>query len=150
MALQRMLARDVFASLAINTGSVGSPTWTEIGGITDVTPDASTTLTEDADYKSGGWAASKVAQRGRTMELKGNYLEDDQTGSQDAGQAALIALGDAVGYASNGQFRFITLGGNQTTFTASAEVVWGGGGTNDDGEFTAKLTVSGQPAFVPA
>jgi len=91
MSTKKLLARDVFGDLKINTGSVGSPSYTSIGGITDVTPDSSSTNVDDTDYNSGGWAESKVAQRGRTMEIKGNYLEDPDTGEQDAGQAALIA-----------------------------------------------------------
>lgn len=150
MGTEKLLARDVFSTFSINTGTDAVPVWTPINGLTEVTPDASSTTVDDTDYNSQGVNESKVAERSKSFTIKGNYLEDPDTGDQDAGQAAVIAAGDAIGYASNKGYQYETIGGNQFSFKASAEVKFGAGGNNDDGAFEAKLTVSGPVTFTPA
>ena len=148
MALVKILARDLLCEL--NTGTTAVPVWTPIGGLNSLTFDTDKSDVDDTDFDSDGWAEHKVVQRGRSISLEGFYKEDPDTGAQDPGQEALIALSDAVGYDSLKPFRITTPGGNVTEYKVSADAKQTGGGTNDDSGFTCDLTVSGKPVYTPA
>lgn len=149
MAKVKILARHLKPE--INTGTVALPVWTPIGGLTSLTFSTEKSDVEDTDFDSNGWAEHKVAQRAVTISAEGFYKEDPVTGARDAGQEALIALADAVGYDSLKPFRVTTPGGNVTTYQVSAKVdAPSGGGLNDNAGFAAELTVSGKPVYTPA
>lgn len=144
MAKVKILARHLTREL--NTGTDAVPVWTSIGGLNSLTFDDEKTDTDDTDFDSNGWAEHKVAQRAKSITCEGFYVEDNVTGARDAGQEALAALGEAVGYDSTKQFRVTTPGGNRVTYRVSARVTSpAGGGLNDNSGFTAELTVSGKP-----
>ena len=149
MAKVKILARHLTGEL--NTGTDALPVWTPIGGLTSQTFDSDKTDTDDTDFDSDGWAEHKVVQRANSIALEGFYKEDPATGDRDAGQEALIALADAVGYDSIKPYRVTTPGGNMTEYQVSAKVNGpSGGGLNDNAGFSAELTVSGKPVFTPA
>jgi hypothetical protein len=149
VALVKILARHL--SPALNTGTDAIPVWTPIGGLNSLTFSTEKTDTDDTDFDSDGWAEHKVAQRASSISAEGFYREDPATGARDAGQEALIALADAVGYDSLKTLRVTTPGGNVTTYRVSARVdAPSGGGLNDNAGFTAELTVSGKPVFTAA
>ena len=149
MARVKILARHLIGEL--NTGTDALPVWTPIGGLTSQTFDTSKTDVEDTDFDSDGWAEHKVAQRAASIKLEGFYKEDPATGDRDAGQEALLALADAVGYDSLKPYRVTTPGGNTTVYQVSAKVnAPAGGGLNDNAKFDAELTVSGKPVYTAA
>lgn len=149
MAKKKILARHL--SPELNTGTVALPVWTPIGGLNSLTFDTEKTDVDDTDFDSDGWAEHKVVQRAKSITAEGFYLEDPDTGDRDAGQEALDALGDAVGYDSTKPFRITTPGGNVIVYEVSARTnAPAGGGLNDNSGFTAELTVSGKPVFTPA
>lgn len=149
MAKVKILARHL--QPALNTGTDQVPVWTPIGGLTSLTFGTDKTDTDDTDFDSDGDEEHKVAARSRSISLEGFYKEDPVTGARDAGQEALLALGDAIGYDSLKPFRVTTPGGNVTTYMVSANVTApSGGGLNDNSGFTAELTVSGKPTYTPA
>lgn len=150
MAMQKLLARDAYKEVEINTGTESTPSWTHIGGINNISPSSSRTNTDDADWDDNGWARHKVAQRSRSLTIEGFYKEDPATGGRDAGQVALIDAGDLVGYDSTSMFRVTTIGGNMLEFDASVNMSWGSGGVNDNASFSAELQVDGKPAFTAA
>lgn len=146
MTAENLLAREY--DLTINTGSVAVPTWTPIAGITGISPSQSSQKTDDSDFDTDGWEAHTVVMRGKSFSVALNYKEDPANGAQDAGQAALIALGDASGTASKKQFKYVSPGGHGVTFTASADVTAPGGDKTANANFTAELTMSGAPTPV--
>lgn len=149
MALVKILARHL--SPELNTGTDALPVWTPIGGLTSLTFSTSKTDTDDTDFDSDGEAEHKVAARARSITFAGFYKEDPATGDRDAGQEALLALADAIGYDSLKPFRITTPGGNMTEYSVSARVDGpAGGGLNDNSGFNGELTVSGAPVFTPA
>lgn len=149
MPTRKILARHLIG--ALNTGTVALPVWTPIGGLTSQTFESEKTDTDDTDFDSAGQAEHKVVQRARSISLEGFYKEDPATGTQDAGQEALVALGEAIGYDSIKTYRVTTPGGNVTEYDVSANVTSpGGGGLNDNSSFTAELTVSGAPRYTPS
>lgn len=148
MAKVKILARNLAG--ALNTGTTAVPVWTPIGGLTSLTFDSDKTDTEDTDFDSAGYAEHKVVQRAYSIKLEGFYKEDPVTGSRDAGQSALMALADAIGYDSLKPYRVTTPGGNVTIYQVSAKVNSpAGGGLNDNAKFDVDLTVSGKPVYTP-
>lgn len=144
----KVLARHL--KPAINTGTDAVPVWTPIGGLTSLTFDSDKTDVDDTDFDSDGWAEHKVVQRARSIAAEGFYKEDPATGARDAGQEALLALADAIGYDSLKPFRVTTPGGNVTTYQVSAKVnAPGGGGLNANSGMAIELTVSGKPVYTP-
>lgn len=145
MAVTKFLARDL--DIEINTGTIGSPTWTAIGGLNSLTHSPSSTDAETTDFDSDGRAEHMKAERGDSWTLAGFTLEDVATGDRDPGQAAVETLGKALGLSSLGQFRISSPGGNTITFMASAEVTLAGGGNNDAAAWQAAITVSGDVTY---
>lgn len=141
MAVTKFLARDL--TIEINTGSIAVPVWTEIKGLNTLTHSPSSTDAETTDFASNGRAEHMKAERGDSWALAGFKLEDVANGDEDPGQAAVEALGRAVGLTSLGQFRITSPGGNTATFMASAEVTLSGGGNNDAAAWAATIMVSG-------
>jgi hypothetical protein len=153
VAREKILARDFVFELSTDGGT----TWLPIGGIETWSPSSDITRTDDTDFDSDGWAEHKVVARGRSLTLEGFYKEDPSGASgtplgadQDPGQAALIDLSDAIGYASVQDFRITSPGGNKTEGKVSADVTFGGGDKNGNASFSAQLTWQGQPAYTPA
>lgn len=145
----KILARHLVGEL--NTGTTAIPVWVKIGGLTSQTFSTEKNDTDDTDFDSDGWAEHKVSQRATSISLEGFYKEDPVTGERDAGQEAMLALGDAIGYDSLKPYRVTTPGGNVTTYQVSANVTApGGGGLNDNSSFTVELTVSGKPVYTPS
>ena len=141
MAVTKFLARDL--DIEINTGSIGSPVWTGIGGLNTLTHSPSSTDAETTDFDSNGRSEHMKAERGESWTLAGFALEDVGDGSRDPGQAAVETLANALGLTSLGQFRITSPGGNTGTFMASAEVTLAGGGNNDPAAWQAVVRVSG-------
>lgn len=128
----------------------GPTAWTEIGGITtwELDPAAGTETTDDTTFKSKGRQEGHVAQRGASINLEGfyEYADDDETLTErDPGQLAVDALGDQVGRASLGGFRFRHDDQAVWTVWAKAHVDLGavGGGNNDNTSWSATFTRSG-------
>lgn len=145
MAITKFLARDL--TIEINTGTIGVPVWTPIGGLNTLTHSPSSTDAETTDFDSNGRAEHMKAERSESWTLAGYHLEDVATGDRDPGQAAIETLANAVGLTSLDQFRITSPGGNTATFMASAEVTLAGGGNNDAAAWQAALTVSGATAY---
>lgn len=146
MPPRKIMARHLLCEL--NTGTDALPVWTPIGGLNSLTVSTEKNDTDTTDFDSDGWAEHMVSQRTGSISAEGFYKEDPVTGARDAGQEALIALADAVGYDSLKPFRITTPGGNVTIYQVSARVdAPAGGGLNDTAGFTAELTWSGKPVF---
>lgn len=145
MAVTKFLARDL--DIEINTGTIGSPVWTPIGGLNSLTHSPSSTDAETTDFDSGGHSEHMKAERGESWTLAGFSLEDVADGARDPGQAAVETLANALGLASLGQFKITSPGGNTATFMASAEVTRAGGGNNDPAAWQAVVRVSGEVTY---
>jgi hypothetical protein len=123
---------------------------TAISGITGINPGQSSQLTDDTDFDTDGWEAGTVVQRGRTLSVNLNYKVAESDGTQDPGQEALIALGDAMGPSGKGNFEYTDPGGNKYAFRATCDIQWPGGDKVSNATFTAELKIDGAPTFTPA
>jgi hypothetical protein len=145
VAITKFLARDL--TIEYNTGTVGTPVWTPIGGLNTLTHAPSSTDADTTDFDSDGRAEHMKAERGDQWTLAGFHEEDVADGSRDPGQEAIETLANGMGLNSLGQFRITSPGGNTETFMASAEVTRGSGGNNDAATWQASVTISGAVTY---
>lgn len=145
MALTKFLARDL--AISINTGTIGVPIWTPVGGLNSLTHSPSSTDADTTDFDDNGRATHMKAERGDSWTLSGYQIEDVSTGSRDAGQEAVETVAQLMGISSTDQFQIVSPGGNTITFLASAEVTQGGGGNNDTASWAATLLISGSVTY---
>lgn len=141
MAVTEIVMQDVDAE--VNTGTVGVPVWTAIGGITSITHSPATTKAQTHNFDTPGRNRHRVVRRGDSFTIQAQRQEDESTGARDAGQEAVETAGQAYGSAAEKQYRLTSPGGNTWTFMATAEVTELGGGTDDVANWQAALEVSG-------
>jgi hypothetical protein len=115
---------------------------TVINGLEELGFDMDVKEADKTTFQSGGNEEHYVALRGRTLKLSGLYLEDN-SGNQDAGQAAVEALGAFVGPASLGAFTLTSPNGRVRTFSASVKMDSTGGNKAENTKWGATLKVSG-------
>lgn len=144
MADTEVLMQDTDAE--INTGTVGSPTWTQIGGITGITHSPSTTRADTKNFDTPGRNRHKVVRRGDAFTISAQRIEDEADGSRDAGQEAIEVAGAAVGTAAEKQYRLTSPGGETLIFLATVEVTRFGGDTDAVATWSAALEVTGDIA----
>ncbi len=143
MAPTEMLARDFV--FEFNTGTVGSPSWVEIGGLnkwahSPVASDADTTK-----FSSQGRQEHMKASRGDEFTFSGMAQEDPDDGSRDPGQLAVEASGRLLGPDSIAQYRITSPSAvNTLTFLATVSVTVGGGGNDDVSAWEAAVKVTGE------
>lgn len=144
-----ILSRDRARDWAINTGSVGSPTWTPIGGINKWSPSPKKNSTDTTKFSDDGWLSHLAASRGNSFTLSGLVQMDADDEVRDPGQDAVNALGQLMGADSRGQFQITGPGGGTLVFTATVNVTDGGGGNDDADPWSVELEVSGPLVYTP-
>lgn len=145
MAVDKILAKNF--PIYINTGSESVPVWTQIKGINSVTRAPSTATVDGRDYDSGTRLEPMVVNRGDTFTASGFRMQDETTGTRDAGQAAVETSARLVGQAARSQYQIQGPGGTTITFNANAEVNDLGGGADDLATWSATLTVVGDVTY---
>lgn len=141
MTIDPVLARDF--ALDINTGTDAAPVWTPVGGITNISPGQDSQKTDDGDFDSGGRARHSVVERSDTFQVDMLYKEDD-TGTRDAGQQAILDVARLYGAAAKVPFRYVFPSGTEgVEFKASVDLPYPGGGKTDNAAWQATLTVDG-------
>lgn len=140
MAVTRIPAQDV--TVEVNTGTIGVPTWTPIGGLVSIALSESETEIDTTNMDSGATDEHKIIRRGKECGLEGQYYADPTNGARDPGQAKVEALARAVLDAAEGQFRIRVIGADAETFTGTARSGEIGGGHNDmlSWQYTVKRT----------
>ncbi len=142
MAVTKILARGF--NFELNTGTIGVPVWVAIGGVNSFSFDPAKTDADLTDFDDNGRSAHMVASRSVSMSIDGFFMVDVDTGTRDAGQAAVETWANEIGPDSLMQFRFYqedTLEGK--SFMASANTTGPGGGINDPASWKVEITSSG-------
>lgn len=134
-----ILARDYVFEVDPNGGSA----FTVIGGIDTFKLTSDETDADRTVFTDNGFPRHWVAARGNGLTLNGKRLQNPDTGSRDAGQAAAETLAGAVAYESLGTFKATDPGGVSKTFEASCKLADIGGGNNDTTSWGLEIKVSG-------
>lgn len=137
------LARDY--TWEINTNTILSPTWVQIGGLSKWAHKPSAKDAETTKFSDAGRQSHMKASRGDEFTLTGltGGTEADFT-VRDPGQLAVEVTGVAVGRASRAQFKVTRDDdGVSKTFMATVTITEGGGGNDDPSTWEATVTVTG-------
>lgn len=142
-AVEKISARD----WTFEVDTDGTPTWVEIGGITNFTPASTKNDTDSTDFDSDGWLEHRTMSRSAQLTLEGFRKEDPADGSRDAGQERCEALALLVGAASVGDFQVTSPGGTTYTFSGTVDVnvfETEGGGNDDFSGWQAVISMTGE------
>lgn len=149
MAETKILARNWKFYMFDEAQTVTDDIFVKIKGVNtfSITPsseDVDTTDFDSADY-------DEHMKVGRALEItfEGDYIEDDATGNQDAGQELVNALAEKIGASSVDRFRIESPGGKIKEYKASATLsTAAGGGLKDKTAWGVALKVSGKPTVI--
>ena len=140
----KVLSRDF--KIAVNTGTIAVPVYTDIGGLDEDGISFSTSSREvdfmDAD--DGGLAKPVVIGHGYTCSLKGARMESSTDGTRDPGQALVETMQDLTGLAGMLQYQITSPAAataETLTFQATSNVNAFAGGEKT--AWTAELKVFG-------
>lgn len=138
----KVLARD--HDFHLNTGTVGSPVWTEIKGILSFSFSPQIGRADTTTFDEDGVQSHLPASRGLGFTLTGKVVYADlDNDERDPGQAAAIAWAGLIGPSGLKQFRITYPDGSTDVFLASASQTPGGGGVDDASEFSLDIQRSG-------
>lgn len=143
---QTQLARKW--KLEINTGSVATPTWTQVKGINEFTPQVGeANLEEDNDYDSDGWGSSTKTMLNWSAEAKLLRKADPGTNALDTGQEKLRTQSRLFGSDGVAHVRFYDRNGGVEAYEGFAEVSWGAEGGSPSDLETVTVTLTGKGAL---
>ncbi|MEV0619600.1 hypothetical protein AB0I81_40220 [Nonomuraea sp. NPDC050404] len=145
MAQRRINARDIIIEVEASTPD----TWLPIEKLTTATvnPAESEETVETTDFESDGAAEVEIMQRGASMELEGQALQDSDTGALPVGRARVeeMAGEDKVAFDSLGRIRFrYPTSPNWRIWTCTFSLGEAGGGNNDKVSWGATIVKSGK------
>ena len=145
MANPRDIARNLRPE--INVGDSETPDWTEIKGITEISPSHNRETTDTTGFDSDGQAQHIVTQRSKELSMSGFLVYDtNDDGARDPGQEALMDADSEIGQAAAIDFRLVHRVTDEIMAHYDATVEVGspyGGGTNDASTFDATITRNG-------
>lgn len=140
----KYLVRDT--QFHLNTGTIDTPVWVEIKGLTDFTPSNTKTDADTTTFDENGIESHLPASRGASFTLGGKIVyEDADLTTRDPGQLAVEAWAKGIGPSGLKQFR-MTLpddAGTTKVMLASCSITPNGGGTNDAAGWNLAITRSG-------
>lgn len=134
--------------LQINTGTVASPVWTDVNGVSEFTAgDPQGNLEDDNAYEDGGYTSQ--TKTALTWELSLTIMRRTIAGSTttyDVGQEKLRALARTLGSTGVAYVRWFDRDGGAEAYSGFGEVTWEPQG----GELTAlesiNVTIAGKGA----
>lgn len=141
---EKVLAQD-FVFEYLESGTYDVPVFGSILGIEAFNMDTTKRTAETTTYDSNGVEEHIPAGVGYKLTLDCLYEETD-AGVQDAGQAYIQTLADAVGTAGIGVFSMTSPGGLQKKFKGSVSVTQSGG--KDAAAFKVTIMLTGAPEVV--
>lgn len=113
-------------------------------------PGENEVVADTTDFDSDGAYEEEVMQRGASITLTGEEMEDDTTGALPVGRARIEALAgqDALGSASKGKVRFRTPKATQwSIWNCTVRLSQKGGDTNVKSTWGAVIRKSGKTTF---
>lgn len=149
MTQTKVNARDIIFQVAEADGT----TWHDVEHLKNVTrnPGENEAVAETTDYDSEGAYEEEVMQRGSSLTLTGDEMEDDITGAVPVGRARIEALAgeDAIGSASLGKVRFRSPRSSQwNVWTCTVRLSEVGGDVNAKSSWGAVIRKSGKTVKV--
>lgn len=139
--------------LDVNTGTVASPNWVGVFGVTDFKPNLSPTWKESSDFDSGGNKAQSATAREWGVEFKVLRKSDSSVATiYDPGQEALRARAEILGTGNDIQIRYYEMesgGPRVEAYQGIVGVEWSPDGGPMDELDSVSVKLMGQGARTP-
>jgi hypothetical protein len=148
--LRSLLAKDW--RLEVDTGDQGTPEWTVVRGLTQMSESLDANDEDDSTFDGDGWSSSVVTQRTWSLECEGRRKRTDETQfAPDPGQEHIRRAGRVVGIGADIAVRWYRRDGAPDAYEGRASVKLGGsGGSVTDLEpFNFTLSGQGAPVEIP-
>ena len=128
----------------VNTGTVATPVWTQVRGVTNLTPGLEVTTQDASDYDTDGWGSDEKTMLKWSLGIALLRKKSDDA-TYDAGQEALRDKADKFGDDGTAHVRWYDRDGGPEAYSGYANVAWepGGGGAGDLEPVTVNLTGKG-------
>lgn len=135
--------------LDVNTGTVATPTWTPVMGMTEFQFNVEGTLQDDSDFDSEGFRSQvKTAESWSVTCTVARKVTAALATAYDAGQEALRAKSfGTMGVANSINIRFYEMeegGPREEAYAGLAAVSWSPNGGGMDATSTVGVTLTGQ------
>jgi hypothetical protein len=138
--------------LEINTGTVGSPVWTTVKGLNNLTvTDAEPNLEDDNVYEDGGYTGqTKTALSWKAEATVMRRTDPNDVTIYDPGQEKLRILAKTLGPTGVAYCRMYDRDGGPEAFTGFGEVTWApqGGSPTDLEQVDITITGKGAPTYI--
>ncbi|MEU3162896.1 hypothetical protein [Streptosporangium sp. NPDC006930] len=149
MAQAKVNARDLIVEVLDDDDT----TWHRIENLKNATrnPGENEAVAETTDFDSEGAYEEEVMQRGSSLTLVGDEMEDDATGAVPVGRARIEALAgeDALGSDSVGKIRFrYPTHTNWKVWNCTVRLTGTGGDTNVKSAWGATIRKCGKTTLV--
>lgn len=130
--------------LDVNTGTAGSPVWTQVRAITTLQAPVSPTMQDDSDYDSDGWGSQAKTMLAWSVTGTISRKVGATSGNYDAGQEKIRAAHDQFGPDGLVQIRWYDREGGPEAYTGFAHVGWEAQGGGPDALDSVNITLTGQ------
>lgn len=118
--------------------------WRKVRAVTELTPKVDSTLQDDSDYDSDGWASQTVTMLAWSLEATVARKVDLASNLYDPGQEKLRQAATSFGAAGTVHVRWYDRSGGPEAYEGYAVVTWEPQGGGADALDTAKVTLTGQ------
>lgn len=135
--------------LDVDTSSTATPSWTQVRGISEFTPTIDTTLEDDSDYDSDGWASQTKTQLAWAIKATVMRKIGVDTGAYDPGQEVLRLAGESFGTDGVVHVRWYDREGGDEAYEGYAEVSWAPAGGSTTALSSVAVTLTGKGARLP-
>lgn len=135
-------------ALDVNMGTVETPDWTRVPGITEFNPAAEPNIEDSSSYDSEGWAENTKTGQSWELGVTINRKINDSVKVYHPTHEKFRAAAFAFGSASEVQVRYMDRNGLPEAYQGTALVTWAPSG----GEYTAldqvEMTLTGTGPLV--
>jgi hypothetical protein len=141
------LARKYRLDVSTGTDATsGAPIWTQVRGVSEFTPTVDTTLEDDSDYDSDGWASQTKTQLAWMLEMTVKRKVTLDTAAYDPGQEALRVAAESFGADGVVHVRWYDRDGGPESYEGYAEVSWNPSGGSPTALSEVGVTLTGKGA----
>jgi hypothetical protein len=136
-------------AIDVNTGSLATPVWTRVKGVTGLSPTVDSNLEDDSDYDSDGWGSSTKTGMTWSLEISVARKVGIESGAYDPAQEFLRVAAERFGPAGSVQVRWYDRNGGPESYRGVATVAYSAEGGAYTALATATITLTGQGARLP-
>lgn len=128
----------------IDTSSTSTPQWTQLLGITALTPTVSeATLQDSSSYDTDGWGAQEKTMQRWSLAITANVVKDNDDGLRDIAQEKIRLASTKFGAAARVKVRWYDRDGEPEAYSGTALCQYAPAGGGPDALDSVTFTLTG-------